>query len=453
MITQSINLNLIPGGVLPRINVSQYDDDSRTLSLNLYSGNVAYSVPAGSSVNIVGTKKDRTGFEYACTFSGSTVSVDITDQMTAFAGEVVCELRISKSGATIGTSNFVLNVEPSALSDDTVISETDIPIIQQIPQYVQDCADKAKLAESWAVGGTGTRTGEDTNNAEYWANQSQAYAIGAFHWKASVAFASIPTTGLTNGDVYNITDDFITDSRFVEGSGIKCAAGTNIVWNGSKWDILTPSTDASQVRYDNTLSGMSATNTQNAIDELAYSKLDKTGDSKDNTTTYTALDDDTVFNSGNLGGQYAWEVVNKPTSGMTHAYLFRKMSAMFKNIRYIAKLIGTTDISAIGDGTISGSISGINSNLSANTFGTPVGLAADNEYTTPKDGYLELSFGGGSNLTGYVTIKDSNNVGFSIGTNNSGTTYEVRSLFVKKGMVLKLSSNATASAIFYPLNY
>ena len=37
-------------------------------------------------------------------------------------------------------------------------------------------ADSATAAESWAQGGTGTRPGEDTDNAEYWASRAQAYA-------------------------------------------------------------------------------------------------------------------------------------------------------------------------------------------------------------------------------------------------------------------------------------
>ena len=36
----------------------------------------------------------------------------------------------------------------------------------------------AKLSESWAVGGTGTRSGEDTNNSKYWALQAAAAAGG-----------------------------------------------------------------------------------------------------------------------------------------------------------------------------------------------------------------------------------------------------------------------------------
>ena len=40
-----------------------------------------------------------------------------------------------------------------------------------------------KTAQSWAVGGTGTRPGEDTDNAKYWANQAQAVVGGDFATK------------------------------------------------------------------------------------------------------------------------------------------------------------------------------------------------------------------------------------------------------------------------------
>lgn len=40
-----------------------------------------------------------------------------------------------------------------------------------------------KSAQSWAVGGTGTRPGEDTNNAKYWAEHAEAVAGGDFATK------------------------------------------------------------------------------------------------------------------------------------------------------------------------------------------------------------------------------------------------------------------------------
>lgn len=54
---------------------------------------------------------------------------------------------------------------------------------------------------------------------------------GAYVIKGSIAFASIPSTltAAMNGYVYNITDQFTTDSRFIDGTGRVYPAGTNIV--------------------------------------------------------------------------------------------------------------------------------------------------------------------------------------------------------------------------------
>lgn len=97
-------------------------------------------------------------------------------------------------------------------------------------------------------------------------------------------------------------------------------------------------------------------------------------DTKDDTISYTSNDNSSIFNSGNLGGQstYAWTAVSKIATGEKHSSLLNKVSTMFKNIRTIAKLIGTTDISSIGNGTLSGGISALNNDL------TNVGTELDN---------------------------------------------------------------------------
>ena len=53
---------------------------------------------------------------------------------------------------------------------------------------------------------------------------------GAYVLKGSVAFASLPSslTEAMVGNVYNVNEEFTTDSRFVEGSGKKYPAGTNV---------------------------------------------------------------------------------------------------------------------------------------------------------------------------------------------------------------------------------
>lgn len=47
--------------------------------------------------------------------------------------------------------------------------------------------------------------------------------------KGTVAYASLPTPAKANlGYMYNVSDEFTTDARFVEGAGKKYAAGTNV---------------------------------------------------------------------------------------------------------------------------------------------------------------------------------------------------------------------------------
>jgi len=272
----SLDLDITSGGVPQIVKLSQYDKTIPEIQAVLWNGPSGYTIPTGATVWVAGTKPDKTGFEYQCTYSGSTVTIDITEQMTAVAGRVPVEVIVETATGRKGSANFFLDVEPTALADDTIISDTDIPIIQQIPEILADCEDYANLAHKWATYGNDSETPSSTNNALYWAQKSQEYAVGALHWKNSIPFANIPTTGMTVGDMYNITDAFTTDARFDEGAGVKCSAGTNIVWDAnSKWDILISSTNAADINFDNTGTGMTATNVQNAITEINTSLSDK----------------------------------------------------------------------------------------------------------------------------------------------------------------------------------
>lgn len=129
-----IILNMEKAGIKPRIKVSQYDKTLPQIRATLYSNNQAFNIPSGSTVYISGTKKDNTGFKYECTYSDNVITADITEQMTAFSGDVEIEFTIESSGSRKGTENFILEVEKAALEDDVVISETDIPAIQRLSQ-------------------------------------------------------------------------------------------------------------------------------------------------------------------------------------------------------------------------------------------------------------------------------------------------------------------------------
>lgn len=85
------------------------------------------------------------------------------------------------------------------------------------------------------------------------------------------------------------------------------------------------------------------------------------GDTAENTATFTSSD---VAN----GSASAWTTVSKLSSGEKHSSIFAKVSQMFKNVRYLYKMLGTTDISKIGNGTCTGAISSLNSGLANKYF-------------------------------------------------------------------------------------
>ena len=301
MITQTIDLNMIPESAPVIVHVNQYDTGEGRLIVNLYDGEQSYTPASGATVKVQGTKPDKKGFSYDATISGSTVTVDIEEQMTCVAGRTRTNLIITEGERKTGTFVFWLEVQATGLADDVDISETVLPeYIDGAQRAAREATEaaatvgqardeavaardaavpaaqtattkaaeasasassasasataaeasaqrvegEALTAEAWAVG---THNGEQipstdpayNNHARYWAGQAEQFAQGGLIYKGSIAFANIPTSGMKVGDMYNITDDFTTDSRFQEGTGKLVKAGTNIAYNSSgKWDAM-----------------------------------------------------------------------------------------------------------------------------------------------------------------------------------------------------------------------
>lgn len=182
MTEQTFNLDLIPGGIKPIIHVSQYDT-GQIWKFNIVQNNQLFEIPEHCSVTIQGTKRDGTGFQYPCTYSGSMVTAVETKQMTIYNGDVEAEIVIAKDTEIIGTLNFIIRIERSPLNEDTTISETELPLIEQaaelaeqIGSIIEEIKDYRETSEAYAIG---TRNGIPVessdpayhNNAEYWAGQ------------------------------------------------------------------------------------------------------------------------------------------------------------------------------------------------------------------------------------------------------------------------------------------
>lgn len=147
MINQIYKLNMIPDKVPVMVRVSQYDQYSRTIIFDLYDGAIEYEIPTGSTITIRGTKPDKTGFEYPCTFTGNRVEFLLEPQVSVISGLVPAELRITSNNEIVGSCNFIFNVEETPLDKDTIISDTELPLIEEASQaavIAQGAAARAK---------------------------------------------------------------------------------------------------------------------------------------------------------------------------------------------------------------------------------------------------------------------------------------------------------------------
>lgn len=116
--------------------------------------------------------------------------------------------------------------------------------------------NSANRAQSYAVGGTGTRDGEDSNNAYYYYEKVKSVISGlesGFIPMGTISFAELATVEKLTGYVYNIRDDFVTDSSFAEGAGKSYTAGVNVYCRSDGfWDAFggasSPTATVSEVK-------------------------------------------------------------------------------------------------------------------------------------------------------------------------------------------------------------
>lgn len=232
-------------------------------------------------------------------------------------------------------------------------------------------AKNAKTSETNAASGASTATAKASAastsasnaatseaNAKKYYEQAKAISesfSGALRPMGTVTFANLPSVGSASaGDMYNISDEFVTTSDFVEGAGITEPAGSNVYkTEAGKWDVLAGSPVTGVKGEKEKVFGRGNVN----ITCASIGALPADGDSQDNTVTFTSND--------SLTGDSTAPALM--TSGETHASIFSKVSTIFKNVRWLLSKMGTTDISAIGNGTVTGALSTLNSNK-ANTL-------------------------------------------------------------------------------------
>lgn len=98
-----------------------------------------------------------------------------TASSKASAAATSASTATSKASAAASSASNAATSEKNAKT-----SETNAKASQTAAKTSEtNAASSAKLSQSWAVGGTKSRTGEDTNNSKYFAQQAEAYAGSA----------------------------------------------------------------------------------------------------------------------------------------------------------------------------------------------------------------------------------------------------------------------------------
>lgn len=272
--------------------------------------------------------------------------------------------KVSETSASESSATATEKASSASQSADTAAEKADIATQKaaEIIGKAESAEESATKAQSYAVGGTGSREGEDFDNAKYYYQQAKDISEGlkgGLQPHGTVAFADLPALAdVSTGWMFNISDEFTTTDDFKEGAGNVIPAGANIYkTSDEKWDVLagTPVTGIKGVNEDSFRRGNVELTAEN-VGAVATG-----GDTAENTATFTSSD---VAD----GSASAWTSVSKLSSGEKHSSIFAKVSQMFKNVRYLYKMLGTTDISKIGNGTCTGAISSLNSGLANKYF-------------------------------------------------------------------------------------
>lgn len=165
------------------------------------------------------------------------------------------------------------------------------------------------------------------DNANAYAKEAKTAAssiTGALKPKGTILFKDLPNLSTTDvGAMYNISDKFISTESFKDGGNITYPAGTNIYkTEDGMWDCLGGQLSDYLMRDD--------------IDTAVEESM----------PDYTA--------STQLAELVAGEKMSTALG---------KIKTAVKNVISLVKLLGTTDISNIGNGSVTGAINSLNSSL------------------------------------------------------------------------------------------
>lgn len=278
------------------ITITKYNGEKVIFDLNIEKIPVEFSMSDDGIITM--TTEDGTQF-----------TADIGSMIPVLTFEDSATITVSVTG-TGKNKTYSFSIKTGSVTDDMLQPNylADIRVESaNASAYAQSANAKSVLAESYAVGGTGTREGEDTDNAKYYMEQAKQQTGG------------IPTkVSELENDVGYITKKVSNLTNYYDKTSVD-----------KKIDAI-PKT-------------------------YLTNYLTKTGDGSNLTAAFEEA-----------------TTLEELTTGEKLSSIFGKLKLAVKNLKSLIGLIGTTDISTIGDGTITGGLSDVNGKLESKIYSIPI---------------------------------------------------------------------------------
>ena len=165
----------------------------------------------------------------SCATASQTAKEDAETAKTA-AEDAMQSAQTSASEAEQSKKSAAQSASDAAASRDSASDSRDGALTAQI-----NASASAESAQKYATG--------VTDSAKYYYEQAKAISesfSGAFRPMGTLKFSELPDISIvTAGDMYNVSDEFVTTSDFKEGAGNTQSAGTNVYKTiDGKWDCL-----------------------------------------------------------------------------------------------------------------------------------------------------------------------------------------------------------------------
>lgn len=138
LVNQTLKLEITPGGVPPKLHVTEYDENMQVVA-QLFQRGQYYEIPSGTTAKVEGTLAGHP-FSADATVDGSNVTFELTKSMTAFSGRAWTKIKLTKDGKPVSTCGFLLECDRAGVEAETVIGADGFQeqINQAVAEYIED---------------------------------------------------------------------------------------------------------------------------------------------------------------------------------------------------------------------------------------------------------------------------------------------------------------------------